>query len=132
MCDGMEITQFTYFQQAGGMELNPNSLEITYGIERLAMFLDNKNNMYDLEWGNKVSYADLNLEAERQFSIYNFEVADIDLLRNGFQLYQQEAERLVEQRLLPAGLRPGAEVFARCSTSWTPARPFPWPSAPPC
>lgn len=103
MCDGLEITQFTYFQQAGGMELNPNSLEITYGVERLAMFLDDQNNIYDLDWGNKVSYSALKLEEERQFSIYNFELADIDMLRSVFQQYQKEAERLLEHQLyLPA------------------------------
>ncbi len=103
MCDGLEITQFTYFQQAGGMELNPNSLEITYGVERLAMFLDGQNNIYDLEWGNQASYGALKLEEERQFSIYNFEMADIDMLRHMFQQYQKEAERLLEHQLyLPA------------------------------
>ena len=112
MCDGMEIAQFTYFQQAGGIELNPNSLEITYGIERLAGFLDNKSSLYDLEWGNRVSYSQLKLEEERQFSIYNFELADIDMLRGMFAQYQKEAEKLVEQRPLPAGIRLRAEVFS--------------------
>ena len=103
MCDGMEITQFTYFQQAGGIELNPCSLEITYGLERLAMFLDGRNNLYELEWGNGVPYFDLRFEEEKQFSIYNFEQASIDLLRSAFHLYQQEADRLIEQNLyLPA------------------------------
>ncbi|MBN2347141.1 MAG: glycine--tRNA ligase subunit alpha [Candidatus Aminicenantes bacterium] len=103
MCDGLEITQFTYFQQAGGVELNPNSLEITYGVERLAGFLDGKSNLYDLDWGNRVSYAQLRLEEERQFSLYNFELADIDMLRNLFLQYQKEAERLLDHSLyLPA------------------------------
>jgi glycyl-tRNA synthetase alpha chain len=103
MCDGLEVTQFTYFQQAGSIELNPNSLEITYGIERLAMFLDGKNNLYELDWGNRVSYSQLKLEEERQFSIYNFELADIDMLRGLFQQYQKEAERLLDHSLyLPA------------------------------
>jgi len=103
MCDGVEITQFTYFQQAGGIELNPNSLEITYGIERLAMFLDSRNNLFELEWGNQISYAELKTEEERQFSIYNFEFADIESLRRLFSHYQKEAERLVTGGLyLPA------------------------------
>ncbi len=103
MCDGLEITQFTYFQQAGGVELNPNSLEITYGVERLAGFLDGKSSLFDLDWGNRVSYARLKLEEERQFSIYNFEVADIDMLRQLFTQYQKEAERLLDRSLfLPA------------------------------
>ena len=103
MCDGLEISQFTYFQQAGGIELNPNSLEITYGIERLAAFLDAKNSIYDLEWGNGVSYSRLRTAEEEQFSVYNFEAADIQFLRNIYSQYQEEAERLVEAGLyLPA------------------------------
>jgi glycyl-tRNA synthetase alpha chain len=103
MCDGMEITQFTYFQQAGGIELDPCSLEITYGLERLAMFLDVRNNLYELEWGNGVPYFDLRFEEEKQFSIYNFEQASIDLLHGAFHLYQKESDRLIECGLyLPA------------------------------
>jgi glycyl-tRNA synthetase alpha chain len=103
MCDGLEITQFTYFQQAGGIELNPNSLEITYGIDRLAAFLDVKDSIYHLEWGNRVTYSQLRTEEERQFSIYNFEYADIQLLRDLYNQYQKEATRLVAADLyLPA------------------------------
>ncbi|NIM11760.1 MAG: glycine--tRNA ligase subunit alpha [Candidatus Aminicenantes bacterium] len=103
MCDGLEITQFTYFQQAGGIELNPNSLEITYGIDRLAAFLDVEDSIYHLEWGNRVTYSQLRTEEERQFSIYNFEYADIQLLRNLYNQYQKEATRLVAADLyLPA------------------------------
>jgi len=103
MCDGLEISQFTYFQQAGGIELNPNSLEITYGIERLAAFLDVKDSIYHLEWGNRVTYHQLRTEEERQFSIYNFEFADIQMLRNLFKQYHEEATRLVDADLyLPA------------------------------
>jgi len=103
MCDGLEITQFTYFQQAGGKELNPNSLEITYGVERLASFLDRKSNIYDLEWGHKTTYHDLRHEEERQFSIYNFESADIPMLRETFRMFRVEATRMVESGLyLPA------------------------------
>jgi len=103
MCDGLEITQFTDFQQAGGIDLNPNSLEITYGIERLAAFLDLQNSIYDLEWGGNVNYSQLRTEEERQFSIYNFEYADIHFLRNVYTQYQKEATRLVAADLyLPA------------------------------
>lgn len=111
MCDGLEITQFTYFQQAGGIELNPCSLEITYGIERLAMFLDNKSNLFELDWGNGVSYSQLKLEEERQFSVYNFEVASIDFLRETFQLYQREAENLVASNLI----FPAFDYVLKCS-----------------
>jgi glycyl-tRNA synthetase alpha chain len=103
MCAGLAITQYTYFQQAGGIELNPNSLEITYGIERLAAFLDGKDSIYQLEWGNRVTYSQLRTEEERQFSIYNFEFADIEMLRDLHARYNKEANRLVEAGLyLPA------------------------------
>lgn len=103
MCNGLEITQFTYFQQAGGIELSPNSLEITYGIERLASFLEQKSNIYDLNWSNNVSYGELRTEEEKQFSVYNFETADIDMLRELYTLYNKEAIRLLQLELyLPA------------------------------
>lgn len=103
MCDGSEITQFTYFQQAGGVELNPNSLEITYGIERLAMLLAAKSDIYDLKWSENVSYSELKKEEERQFSIYNFDSANTKFLMKIFLEYHEEAERLIEENLyLPA------------------------------
>jgi glycyl-tRNA synthetase alpha chain len=103
MCDGLEISQFTYFQQDGGIDLNPNSMEITYGIERLAAFQDGKDSIYRLEWGNQVSYSELRTEEERQFSIYNFEFADIQMLRGFYTQYENEARRLIEADLyLPA------------------------------
>ncbi|MEN8152728.1 MAG: glycine--tRNA ligase subunit alpha [Acidobacteriota bacterium] len=103
MCDGLEITQFTYFQQAGGIVLSPTSLEITYGIERLGSFLESKSNIYDLDWSSDVTYGELRTEEEKQFSIYNFEAADIDLLRNLYSQYNNEAKRLIEIDLyLPA------------------------------
>lgn len=114
MCDGLEISQFTYFQQAGGIELNPNSLEITYGIERLAAFLDVKDSIYHLEWGNRVTYDQLRTEEERQFSIYNFEFADIQMLRNLYNQYHGEATRLVD-----AGLYlPAFDYVLKCSHSF--------------
>jgi len=103
MCDGLEISQFTYFQQAGGIELNPNSLEITYGLERLAIFLDKRKSIYNLKWGHDISYSELRTEEEKQFSIYNFEIANIDFLRNIFDQYKNEAKKLIESNLyLPA------------------------------
>jgi glycyl-tRNA synthetase alpha chain len=114
MCDGLEITQFTYFQQAGSIDLNPNSLEITYGIERLTAFLDMKNSIYDLDWGNEVSYADLKTDEEKQFSIYNFEFADIDFLRNIYMQYRDEAVRLVEANLY----LPAFDYVLKCSHSF--------------
>ncbi|GAB4156518.1 MAG: glycine--tRNA ligase subunit alpha [Planctomycetota bacterium] len=106
--DGLEITQFTYFQQMGSFELKPISLEITYGLERIAMFLQDVDNVYDLEWvraknGRKLSYGDLMLESERQFSRYNFEVADIELYKVLFEKYSAEFERTLGAGLvLPA------------------------------
>jgi glycyl-tRNA synthetase alpha subunit len=80
LLDGLEITQFTYFQQAGGIDLSPVSAEITYGLERLEMFLEGKDDIYDLDWSNDVSYRDLRLDEEKQFSEYNFERADTSQL----------------------------------------------------
>ena len=107
MCDGMEITQFTYFQQCGGLELPSVSVEITYGIERIAMFLNNVGNVFDLDWctidGKAVRYGDIRQQEEREFSRYHFEVADVDLHLDLFDRYRVEGERLVEMGLtLPA------------------------------
>jgi glycyl-tRNA synthetase alpha chain len=101
--DGMEITQFTYFQEVGGIELNPISAEITYGTERIAMYLQGVNNVFDLEWTQGVSYGDIHLEDEKQFSTYNFEAADVKGLMATFTAYETEGKRLAEQGLyLPA------------------------------
>jgi len=103
MCDGLEITQFTYFQQAGGIELNPVSLEITYGVERLCSFLDKESNIFNLNWNGNITYGELRKEEEVQFSKYNFEKADIKLLRQLYSLYSTEAEKMIEEELyLPA------------------------------
>jgi glycyl-tRNA synthetase alpha chain len=93
--DGMEVTQFTYFQQMGSMPLSPISVEITYGLERLAMFLQKKDNVYDLEYGGGLTYGDLHKPQERQFSRYNFETADVALLSRHFNEWEAEGERLV-------------------------------------
>ena len=93
--DGMEITQFTYFQEVGGLELDPVTVELTYGLERIAMYLQQVDNVYDLMWSNRVRYGDLYHESEVQFSIYNFEVADVTSIQSSFQQCEEECERLL-------------------------------------
>ena len=101
--DGMEITQFTYFQQVGGIDLKPVSVEITYGIERIAMHLQQCDSVYDIEWGNGVRYRDIHHKSEVEFSRYNFEEADIEMLFTLFDTYERESRRLSERGLvLPA------------------------------
>src|SRR4051794_3087360 len=102
-CDGMEVTQFTYFQQVGGLELDLIPAEITYGLERLAMFLQDKRTAFDVVWSPGVTYGDLYREAERQWSQYNFEEAPVDVLMRRFTEHEAECAHLVEKRLpLPA------------------------------
>ena len=103
-CDGMEVTQFTYFQQVGGIECNPVSVELTYGIERLAMYIQGVENVYDLDWnGAGVTYGDVFLQNEREFSAYNFEHADTDILLRHFADAETECEALLKAELpLPA------------------------------
>jgi glycyl-tRNA synthetase alpha chain len=101
--DGMEVTQFTYFQQMGGLELDLVPAEITYGTERLAMFLQRKRSALDLEWAPGVRWGDVYAENEREWSIYNFELAPVDTLSRRFSEYEDECRLLVEHRLpLPA------------------------------
>ncbi|MFQ6089916.1 MAG: glycine--tRNA ligase subunit alpha [Candidatus Bipolaricaulia bacterium] len=101
--DGMEITQFTYFQQMGGIDLDPVSVELTYGLERIAMFLQGVDDVYRLRWNEDLTYGDVQREEERQFSIYNFEEADVPTVLELFELAEREAERLLEKGLyLPA------------------------------
>jgi len=101
--DGMEITQFTYFQQAGGIDLKPISVEITYGIERIAMYLQGIDNVYDLEWTRGIKYGDVHHRSEVEFSIYNFEEADVPMLFQLFDMFEKESARLNEKGLvLPA------------------------------
>ena len=106
--DGMEVTQFTYFQQVGGFECDPVPAEITYGLERLAMYIQGVDSVYDLVWsraadGSVFTYGDVFLENEREFSAYNFEVADTDLLFGEFDRYEKECLRTLEAGLpLPA------------------------------
>ncbi|MCH7651212.1 MAG: glycine--tRNA ligase subunit alpha [Nitrospinae bacterium] len=101
--DGMEITQFTYFQQVGGIDLDPVSVELTYGLERITMYLQNVDNVYDLQWNDTVKYGHVHLETEKQFSKYNFEASNKDRLFQWFDMYEAEAKALLEQDLvLPA------------------------------
>jgi glycyl-tRNA synthetase alpha chain len=102
-CDGMEITQWTYFQQLGGFDVELVPAEMTYGLERLAMFLQGKSSAFDLEWAPGVSWGDVYRESERQWSTYNFELAPVDVLSKRFTELEEECRQLVERRLpLPA------------------------------
>jgi len=102
-CDGMEVTQFTYFQQLGGLELDLIPAEMTYGLERLAMFLQEKRSAFDLEWAPGVTWGDVYRENEREWSVYNFEVAPVDILTRRFEEYEAECKELVVRELpLPA------------------------------
>ena len=97
--DGMEVTQFTYFQQVGGIQLNPIPVEITYGLERLAMYVQKKSSVYDLQYNDVVTYGDLYKESERQFSTYHFELSDATMLTRHFDDYEAEGKRMVEADL---------------------------------
>jgi len=103
-CNGMEVTQFTYFQQMAGIECNPISVEITYGLERLCMFIQDKKNVFDLIWNNEgVLYKDVFHQAEKEFSAYNFEHANTDNLFKIFDMLEDEAKSLIEKNIsLPA------------------------------
>jgi len=105
--NGMEVTQFTYFQQVGGLECKPVSGEITYGLERIAMYLQNVQSVYDLTWTNspqgKVTYGDVFHQNEVEMSTYNFDLANVDFMFKSFDTYEQECQKLIEQNLaLPA------------------------------
>ncbi len=101
--DGMEITQFTYFQQAGSIDLDVVAGEITYGVERISMYLQGIDNVYDLKWNKNLKYGDIHHKSEVEGSIYNFDEADIQMLFKLFEMYEQESKRLIEKKLvLPA------------------------------
>ncbi|MBI4634596.1 MAG: glycine--tRNA ligase subunit alpha [Deltaproteobacteria bacterium] len=101
--DGMEISQFTYFQQVGGIDLKPICAELTYGIERIAMYIQGVDNVYDLQWNDHIRYGDIHHRSEVEFSTYNFEVADVEMLRMLFNRYEEEGLRLIGKGLvLPA------------------------------
>lgn len=114
LLDGLEITQFTYFQQAGGIDLFPVPVEITYGLERLEMFLEEKDDIYDLMWSKDVSYSDLRLREEEEFSEYNFNQAEVDTLRKNFSSFLKEAKNLVDLDLL----LPAYDLCLKCSHSF--------------
>ena len=98
--DGMEISQFTYFQQVGGIDLNPICAELTYGTERIAMYIQGIDNVYDLKWNDTVTYGQVHHRGEVEWSIYNFEVADVGMLRNLFDMYEAEGARAAEKGLV--------------------------------
>jgi glycyl-tRNA synthetase alpha chain len=101
--DGLEITQFTYFQQAGGIDLKPVSVEITYGLERIAMYLQGVDSVFELQWNEEIKYGDIHHQSEVEFSIYNFEEANVTMLFNLFKMYEEESVALLKKGLvLPA------------------------------
>jgi glycyl-tRNA synthetase alpha chain len=110
--DGMEITQFTYFQQVGGIDLSPISVEITYGIERIAMYLQDVDSVYRIRWNDAVLYGDIYLEPEREYSVYNFEEADSAMLRRLFDSFEAEGQKLAETRGL---IYPAYDFCLKCS-----------------
>jgi glycyl-tRNA synthetase alpha chain len=110
--DGMEITQFTYFQQAGSIELAPVSVELTYGLERIAMYLQGVDNVYDLKWNDRIFYGDVHHQQEVEQSTYNFEVADVAALFDFFNKYEAEAKRILAERQL---VLPAYEYTLKCS-----------------
>ncbi len=109
--DGMEITQFTYFQQAGGIDLKPVCGELTYGIERIAMYLQGIDNIFDLRWVGKITYGDVHYRGEVEFSRYNFEEADVDMLIKLFDMYEKESMRLIAKELV----WPAYDYCLKCS-----------------
>ena len=119
------------FQQAGGIDLKPVSSEITYGCERIAMYLQGVDNVYDLEWVKGVKYGDIHHESEVEFSTHNFEEADVDMLLQLFGMYEKEVPAPGGKRAGPAGLRLRHEMFPYLQPAGPPAGPYRSPSAPP-
>lgn len=109
--DGLEITQFTYFQQAGGIDLKPIAAEITYGLERISMYLQNVDSVYKLKWNDNVTYGELYHHNEVEQSKYNFEYSDAAMLQELFNMHEKEAARLMELRLV----MPAYEQVLKCS-----------------
>ena len=109
--DGMEITQFTYFQQTGSQDLSPTTVEVTYGLERIAMYLQAVDSVYDLAWNKEVSYGDIFHQAEVEFSAFNFEHANIEALLDFFNTYESEAHRLLDNDLI----LPAYDYCLKCS-----------------
>ena len=109
--DGMEITQFTYFQQAGSIELAPVSVELTYGLERITMYLQGVDNVYDLQWNERITYGDVHHQQEVEQSTYNFEQADVSMLLKLFEQYEAESLRIIQNGLV----LPAYEFCLKCS-----------------
>jgi glycyl-tRNA synthetase alpha chain len=109
--DGMEITQFTYFQMCGSIELAPISVELTYGLERITMYLQGVDNVYDLKWNETVLYGDVHHQQEVEQSTYNFEQADVEMLLRLFNQYESESRRIIEAGLV----LPAYEYCLKCS-----------------
>jgi glycyl-tRNA synthetase alpha chain len=109
--DGMEVTQYTYFQRVGGIDLDPVSLELTYGLERIAMFVQKVTDAFELEWVEGLSYGEVHRQDEVQFSRYNFEVADVPMLLKLFDMYEAECRRLLEAELV----LPALDYVLKCS-----------------
>ncbi|MDL1963707.1 MAG: glycine--tRNA ligase subunit alpha [Deltaproteobacteria bacterium] len=109
--DGMEITQFTYFQMAGSIELHPVSVEITYGLERISMYLQGIDNVYDLQWNKNITYGDIYHQQEIEQSTYNFELANVDMLLDFFNKYEAESIRIIKEKLVI----PAYEYCLKCS-----------------
>jgi len=109
--DGMEITQFTYFQQCGGIDCHPVSAEITYGLERLAMYIQGVDNVFDIEWVDGITYGDVHHQGEVEHSHYNFEQADTGMLFKLFEMYEAEALRIIEKGLV----LPAYDYVLKCS-----------------
>ncbi|MCS7281181.1 MAG: glycine--tRNA ligase subunit alpha [Desulfobacterota bacterium] len=110
--DGMEITQFTYFQQCGGIDLNPIPCEITYGLERIAMYLQDVDSVFDIKWNEDILYGDIFLETEREYSTFNFEEADVSVLKELFETYERESVRMLKEKEL---VYPGYDFCLKCS-----------------
>jgi glycyl-tRNA synthetase alpha chain len=119
MLDGLEITQFTYFQQSGGVDLEPISVELTYGMERIAAFLQGVDNVYEVRWNGGVSYGEMRQEEERELSVYAFEAARAETCRRLFDLYEGEAAHLLASYSLEEGerfpLRKAYDLTLKCS-----------------
>ncbi len=109
--DGMEITQFTYFQQVGGFDCEPVMVELTYGLERIAMYLQGVDNVFDLAWNEGIRYGHVHHQGEVEYSIYNFEAADVRMLRDLFDQWEKEGFRLLDQGLA----LPGYDCCIKCS-----------------
>lgn len=109
--DGMEVSQFTYFQQCGGIDCKPVCSEITYGLERLATYIQNKESVFDIEYVGDITYGDIYLQNEIDYSHYNFEVADVEALQTWFDMYEKEAIRVVEKGLV----LPAYDYVLKCS-----------------